>query len=291
MIYTGPPQIVKRIDIPLQHWFYCSHIRDHREIEAHDHNYLEFVFILSGSAHHVTISGSNPCQAGDLFIIPIGSWHSYSHCHQLELVNCLFSPTMLTNELAWVTQDPVLRNYFGTEVPLTGKHVHHLHLAPKSLKITRDLLLQIQLLSNQKDAKLELIGNLMFLFAAIRNLAQQVSTPKPIASSLHPSIKRAMEMLNGNLAHDWSLSVLAQQLRINPSYLVRLFQTQAGIPPMKYLNKIRAETAATLLVSRDMHISEIGQQVGWTDPKQFARQFKNHFKQSATQYRTNILQS
>lgn len=280
---------MKRVDISLQHWFYSSHIRGHPEIEAHDHNYLEFAFILSGQARHVCISGSTPCKQGDLFIIPVGSWHSYSDCQQLELVNCFFSPSLLSNELSWLAQDSVLKNFFRQQIPLIGQTIPHLQLDAKDFVKAQKLLIEIHHLSLQDDSKLELLAHLLLLLAIVRDTALQSEAPSPAISTLHPSVKRAMELLNGNITHDWTLSGLANQLRINPSYLVRLFQSQLGISPMKYLNRIRADTAATLLLARDMYVSEIGQSVGWNDPKQFARLFKSHFGQSATQYRANLL--
>lgn len=71
-------------------------------------------------------------------------------------------------------------------------------------------------------------------------------------------------------------------------YLVRVFKSGTGLPPMAYLARLRAETAATLLLHTDQPVTAIGRAVGWPDQNYFARRFKAHYGLSATTYRARF---
>ncbi|WP_425565224.1 helix-turn-helix transcriptional regulator [Nonomuraea bangladeshensis] len=97
-----------------------------------------------------------------------------------------------------------------------------------------------------------------------------------------------MRLLEGDLAHPWTLRELAEKLPMVPGSLVRLFKSAVGLPPMAYLAQQRAEAAAALLLQDDRPISQIGASVGWPDPNYFARRFKAHFGLSARAYRSRF---
>ena len=104
----------------------------------------------------------------------------------------------------------------------------------------------------------------------------------------HPAVGQAMRMLEGRLAHRWTLTELADQLHLAPGYLVRLFKSATGLPPMAYLARLRAEHAAALLLHSDEPVTCIGRAVGWPDQNYFARRFKAHYGLSATTYRAQF---
>ena len=101
----------------------------------------------------------------------------------------------------------------------------------------------------------------------------------------HPAVISAMRVMEARLAHRWTLTELASSLHLTPGYLVRLFKSSTGLPPIAYLNRHRVEAAASLLLHTDDPITHIGHSVGWADQNLFARRFKAHFGMSATTYR------
>jgi AraC family transcriptional regulator, L-rhamnose operon transcriptional activator RhaR len=97
-----------------------------------------------------------------------------------------------------------------------------------------------------------------------------------------------MRMLESAPERRWTLPELAGQLHLAPGYLVRVFKAGTGLPPMAYLARLRAETAATLLLHTDQPVTAIGRAVGWPDQNYFARRFKAHYGLSATTYRARF---
>jgi AraC-like DNA-binding protein len=107
----------------------------------------------------------------------------------------------------------------------------------------------------------------------------------------HPAVVEAMRLLDSQLAHSWTPTELADQLHLSSGYLLRLFKSSTGMPPMAYLARRRVETAAGLLLHTDQPVTQIGRSVGWPDQNYFARRFKAHFGLSATTYRSRFADS
>ena len=106
-----------------------------------------------------------------------------------------------------------------------------------------------------------------------------------LSQTLPRVVGSAVRMLEQEPGEDWHLGALATRLNIDPSYLSRLFKSNIGLPPMRYLARCRAERAASLLLRTHQNIGDIAAAVGWPDPIVFARRFRGHFGMTATQYR------
>jgi AraC family L-rhamnose operon transcriptional activator RhaR len=100
-----------------------------------------------------------------------------------------------------------------------------------------------------------------------------------------------MRLLETRLADRWTLTQLAEELHLAPGYLVRLFKSATGLPPMAYLARLRAEHAANLLLRSDDSVAGIGRAVGWPDQNYFARRFRAHYGLTATTYRKRFATS
>jgi len=84
-----------------------------------------------------------------------------------------------------------------------------------------------------------------------------------------------------------SLSVreVADAMGISDRYLYNLFIKHEGLAPKKYLNRIRLESAQTMLVHTDYSISEIAVSNGFPDVLSFSRFFSRETGISPTAYR------
>jgi AraC-like DNA-binding protein len=104
----------------------------------------------------------------------------------------------------------------------------------------------------------------------------------------HPAVQHAMRSLEAAIDDPWTLDLLAATVNLAPGYLVRLFGRTAGISPMAYLNRIRAERAAGLLIETELPIATIGAMVGWHDPSHATRRFRSAFELSPSEYRATF---
>ena len=121
-----------------------------------------------------------------------------------------------------------------------------------------------------------------------------VSTPSP-HSTLVPGLHRygdhvthAIALLHDRLEARWTLAALAGEVQLSSSQLVRTFRVDTGMPPMAYLQRIRAERMAYLLRTTDLSVAAIGRAVGWDDPSHASRRFTAHWRTSPASYRAQL---
>ena len=258
------------------------------EIDAHHHHTLEVAILVGGKCVHRTTSGESPCTAGQVLFIPPGVWHAYASCRNLELYNCHLSEPLLDGPLAWATEDPSMGPllkpdpWHGSSRVLTwklpGSVIPHLRV------LLSELLHTYQKSDDSRRGKL--MGRLLLVLDFLAQHGRPTHTPS--LTPVHSAVRRAAQQLQSDPARAWSLSDLAAELRINPSYLVRIFRQATGCAPMKFLARERAHKAAQLLLTSELPVSEIGARVGWDEPKQFARSFQQHFGESATRFRKRL---
>ncbi|MFF0269631.1 AraC family transcriptional regulator [Kribbella sp. NPDC004536] len=104
--------------------------------------------------------------------------------------------------------------------------------------------------------------------------------------AVHPAVQQAMRVLEADLGEPWTLEQLAACVNLAPGYLIRVFGKHVGMSPMAYLNRIRAERAAGLLIETELPVATIGAAVGWHDPSHATRRFRSTFGLSPSQYRS-----
>ena len=83
------------------------------------------------------------------------------------------------------------------------------------------------------------------------------------------------EAIHNRLADsELSLKSLASQLGFSPSYLSVLIKKELGLPFQDYLMQERMKKAKLLLLTTDLKIYEIAEQVGFEDMNYFSQRFK-----------------
>src|SRR5262249_18485754 len=90
----------------------------------------------------------------------------------------------------------------------------------------------------------------------------------------HQAVNRVQDYLHAHLSENISLQHLAELVNLHPSYLLRAFHAQIGLPPHAYLTQLRVQQAKTLL--RDgISLAQIALELGFADQSHFARHFRH----------------
>ncbi len=97
--------------------------------------------------------------------------------------------------------------------------------------------------------------------------------------------EKAVNYLYSHLDEEIKLNDLTSKMATNRNKLAKVFKDYLGMPIFSWLREQRLLKAAGLLESTSMSILQIAEQVGYTDPNNFATAFKKKFKQSPLQYR------
>ena len=98
-------------------------------------------------------------------------------------------------------------------------------------------------------------------------------------------ILHVLQIIRREYMNDISLNYLAAQVYSSPCYLSTLFSKVMGISPMAYVNDLRMSRAVELLLSTELSVTDICQQVGYRNLPYFCTCFKNRYGVTPAQYR------
>ncbi|MEU8818789.1 AraC family transcriptional regulator [Actinoplanes sp. NPDC048796] len=258
---------------------------------VHTHSFVEIAVMTGGQGTHHSLAGRHELSVGDVVLLRPGVWHGYEQCVGLDLYNCCFSTELMRRELAWTRQDPQLGHLLWTG-PYSGQRrgILYAHLEPDQLAGSLEHLDGLQKLRSQPPARYrgDMVGRLVLFLSTLARVVAESDDLAGDAAGIHPAVLDAMRMMEARPEYQWTLTELAAELHLAPGYLVRLFKSATGLPPMAYLSRHRVELAAARLLHTDQPINKIGESVGWPDQNYFARRFKSHYGLSASTYRSRF---
>jgi AraC-like DNA-binding protein len=103
-----------------------------------------------------------------------------------------------------------------------------------------------------------------------------------------PRIRRALDWLHTNLADDLSIDDLAAQACLSRFHFTRLFTSELGRSPYRYLLERRLDLARSLLAQTAMPVAEVARRSGFKSAAHFARMFARETGATPGQYRQRI---
>lgn len=253
-------------------------------IEGHLHEFFEVAFVLGGDGVHRTETGQRGLRRGDVLVLPPGTWHGYTNCRDLWVMNCCVSPAVARHELAWTRADSLLGALLW---PAKRASARRVRLDEPGFARVLELVDDLRNAAGDGRKHAESVGLLTVLLARLGAMLGIVGDARP-ASPIPEAVVAGIGMLEKAPGHPWRLTDLADAVHVTPSHLTRLFTTHTGASPMAYLARYRAELAAMMLRRTDAPVAAIGARVGWPDPNYFARRFRQHLGVSPTSYRARV---
>lgn len=114
-------------------------------------------------------------------------------------------------------------------------------------------------------------------------LIERVQTQSSSRDEQH--VERAKHFIAQHYAQDITLTGLAEHLALHPNYVSTLFKKACGIPFSHYLRRTRIEEACRRMRETNEKLYEIGERVGYPDPVQFNRAFREEMGCSPREYK------
>lgn len=110
------------------------------------------------------------------------------------------------------------------------------------------------------------------------------------ASSAHvrERVEEVRAYLEANITRDVDMVSVAREVALSPFYLTRIFTAQYGVPPYRYLIRLRIEYARELLRDSMLTVTQICHRVGFNSLSHFITTFRRHVGVSPTQYRRMV---
>ena len=104
-------------------------------------------------------------------------------------------------------------------------------------------------------------------------------------------VKKTLLYLHTHYDRFITLDDIAQEVKLDRSYICRLFKRETGSSIFVYLNKLKMEAAAALMRGGKVLVREIAADIGIQDPFYFTRLFKKHFGMNPSEYMKDVCES
>ena len=98
-------------------------------------------------------------------------------------------------------------------------------------------------------------------------------------------INQIVSYICNNYNKEITVQKLSEIYSVSPEHINRLFNQELNISPIKYINGVRIQIAKQLLTTTDYNISEISEQIGYTNVNYFWRLFKKETSLSPSEYK------
>ena len=103
-------------------------------------------------------------------------------------------------------------------------------------------------------------------------------------------ITQVIDRVETRLDESWSLEQMADEARFSAFHFHRIFQEATGETPVTFVERLRLERAALMLLASDDPITGLAMDVGFRRPETFARRFRSRFGVSARDYRSRQIE-
>lgn len=105
------------------------------------------------------------------------------------------------------------------------------------------------------------------------------------SAGLSPTLSEAVDYMTANIDSGINLADIARATNRSPSHIARIFRTELGMPPHRYLISLRIEKARRLLEKTSVSIAEIAYECGFAHQEHLTRLFHRHCGTTPAAYR------
>lgn len=123
---------------------------------------------------------------------------------------------------------------------------------------------------------------LSILLLEIASSCTSSTTQVPLSMRTYQKCKR---YIDAHFSWIQTPGEVAEQCDIDVRYMANLFKRYCHIPPSQYIMGLKLNKAANLLLTTNDKIKDIAEQVGFSNPYHFSKNFKQFHGQSPNQYR------
>ncbi len=263
---------------------------------THSHEFIEFVYIFSGSATHEIDECVCELQKGDVLFIGIDQnhtfWHNirengytvYSNIMMMpSYINEQFTNSSNINDLFSVFQCGNLKNQSADFVkPFVS-------FRGNDIFTVESIINAIQLEFNTKrEEYMKIITSYMNIFFLLILREMQCGNENHMLNHMRSAMPQIIEYINHNSAEKLTLNQIAARFFYTPSYFSRSFKQYFGKSFIKYLQEQRIQNALVLMENTNLTIEEISARVGYHDRKDFYNAFRKLVGMTPGLYRKQI---
>ncbi|QHT61275.1 AraC family transcriptional regulator [Paenibacillus lycopersici] len=247
--------------------------------DMHDHDFYELFLVTKGSVLHLINGKKELLEAGTLCFVRPSDVHCYAGDgnRPVELLNLAFSPRMAEAMFGYLGDGLDAEGLLSSPMPPVKQ------IGTYQTDIIRDKLHEITVLPGMQKKQ---IRSEIRVFTADIFMSCFSDRPEAAATLTVPDwlVDLANEMrIKENFAE--GLPRLYELSGKSPEHLTRVVKKCFGKTPTEWINEIRLQYAANLLVQTDDAIVSICMEAGYENLSHFYHLFKERFDSTPAKFR------
>lgn len=275
-------EIVKGDYYPVaQAWYYRMWKTFH---VSHSHNRMEIMYVISGSCIITCEDNEYPMKKGDFILVDSNKSHGLKidedkSCRMLNVEFVLEQFDLKFPSIKELANQNVQLNEF-----VRSKSKFIVFKDSEAIyDVLKKLVLELEKNNNSRGVIVQILFSQLLL--VIAELFYEKNIGMEDQGSKY--INLALKYINENYNSDIGPQHIADHIKINVSYLQRLFKKHNGMTIVEYINNQRIEKTKQLLSSTDIPVTEICYFVGINSSQYLSRLFKKVVGTSPSEYREN----
>lgn len=253
---------------------------------AHTHNYVEVIYMCSGTTHHVIDGQDIILSPGELLFLSKHATQEIYPAGETDLaINFIILPEFFDMSLRMIGNDnTALRSFIVESLIGDGNGPSYLHFKVSDVLPIQNLVENLIWSVTNKQANVRSINQttMGLLFLQLLNHTDKMDLA--LSSSDHRLILKVLEFIEENYK-DGELKELASLLHYDVFWLSKEIKKVSGNTFSELLQMKRLNQAAYLLKNTNMKVIDISMSVGYENVSYFHRLFTRHFGMSPRSYR------
>lgn len=254
------------------------------DFPEHGHNYVEIMYVCSGSITHVIDGEEIEMASGDILFMNKYVKHSIKKTGADDIgINFIILPEFFDIPLVMLKADKAnpLADFLLSTLKIEDKKPRHLHFKTAGNRAVENLMDNIiSSLVNGEDRENinQFTMGLIFL-----HLFEYINTALP-QSDGNTVLSATIEYINKRYK-DANLTELAASMHRSISNMSKIIKNNSGYTFSQLLQKKRMEQAAVFLADTGMSVAEIINAVGYENSSYFYKSFRSEYGMSPRDFR------
>lgn len=248
----------------------------------HTHDFLEIVYIESGSATQYVDGGKYPVAKGSLLFINCQSTHAFYPEPCLDYYHILLRPECISEKII----DPenafallsltMFEEFRGIDRSVVSPHFS----GSESVLIGNIFKTMFSEYREKKPGSATVL--LGYTLIILTHIFRRMFPGSGEDKNLFPDIT---DFIGSHYPEKLTLPLLAEKSFYSPKYFSKMFKKCYGVTVSDYIQKKRIDEGARLLKETDETVERISTLVGYPDPVHFFRYFKKYYNMTPAEYK------
>ncbi|CAG7608250.1 HTH-type transcriptional activator RhaS [Paenibacillus solanacearum] len=234
-------------------------------------SYYSLHFIMQGEGTYVQSNERYTLGQGDAFCL----FPNVAHEYYTSKENLL--------QMAWIAFDGKRAAHLLDRIGLTSASPYRSSVLRPEVTLLLEAF--FDLVNDPEHAHSDL-GRLGMLYRLFDSLS--LAGGRQFGTGHEPAVtwlQKGLDYLETHYTEDITIEEAASFVGVDRGYFSKKFQEAYGLPPVKYLQKLKLDKAKHMLEQTDYKLTEIALSVGYPDLFSFSKAFKKHYGMSPNAYR------